>query len=152
MLAQIKKKKSTDKNRIRVDTMSIQKYSKQLMDLMHSADSGGGEAACLFNPESFGAYRKREVGKAKPRSHCNLRRFAYQFLRLGALASEGKVQMNIARVALYSPHFANLHAGAVNKLAKLVWRAVRGGMEAAHGCLGVIQGYLHIMLYAPRFS
>lgn len=27
-----------------------------------------------------------------------------------------------------------------------------GGMEAAHGCLGVIQGYLHITLYAPCFS
>lgn len=97
-------------------------------------------------------YRKTEVGKAKPRSHCNLRRFAYRFLCLGALASEGKVQMNIAQVVLYSPHFANRHAGAVNKLAKLVQRAVRGGMEAAHGCLGVIRGYLHITLYAPCFS
>lgn len=121
---------------------------------MHSADSGGGgeEVVCLFNPESFGAYRKTEVGKAKPRSHCYLRTFAYQFLWLGALGSEGKVQMNIAQVALYSPLFADLHAGAANKLAKLVRRAVRGGTEAAHCCLGVIQGYLHIMLYAPCFS
>lgn len=60
--------------------------------------------------------------------------------------------MSIAQVAPYSPQVANLHAREANKLAKLVQRAVRGGMEAAHGCLGVIQGYLHIMLYAPCFS
>lgn len=60
--------------------------------------------------------------------------------------------MSIAQVALYSSHSANLQAGAANKLAKLVWRAVRGETEAAHGYLGVIQGYLHIMLYAPCFS
>lgn len=113
----------------------------------------GRKVVCFFNPESFHAYRKTEVDKgSKPRSHCNLRRFAYQFLRLEALGSEGKVQMNIAQVALHSPHFANRHAGAADKLAKLVRRAVRGGMEAAHGCLGVIQGYLHITLYAPCFS
>lgn len=32
---------------------------------MHSADSGGG-GGCLFNPESFWAYWKTEVGKANP--------------------------------------------------------------------------------------
>lgn len=111
-----------------------------------------GEVVSSLNPNSFWAYRKTEVGKAKPRSHCNLRRFAYQFLWLRALASEGKGQMNIAQVAPYSPCFADLHAGAANKLVKLVQRAVRGGMEAARGCLGVIQGYLHITLYALCFS
>lgn len=91
---------------------------------MHSADSGVGRC-CLCNPERFWACRKAEVHTAKPRSHSNLEQFAYQFLCLEALSSEGKIRLHITQMALYSPHFASLDAGAADKLAKLVWRAIR---------------------------
>lgn len=91
---------------------------------MHSGDGGVGRC-CLCNPEGFWAHSTTGAGKAKSRSHSSLGQFAYRFLRLEALSSEGKVQINIAQTALYSPHFANLAAGAANKLTELVWRAVR---------------------------
>lgn len=37
-------------------------------------------------------------------------------------------------------------------MGKIGLEGSQGGMEAALGCLGVIQVYLHITLYAPWFS
>lgn len=37
-------------------------------------------------------------------------------------------------------------------MGKTSLESSQGGMEAAHSCLGVIQVYLHITLYALWFS